>query len=119
MRGLKGLGLLLVVLAAAYLGVLAITSVERIRRTAEATIQIDARRPYTTVSTFGTSYLGGWDVSYSYEVAGRTYRSTARRPWPDFDAYEPKVCFAPANPSDHWLVAGTYPCGSVLASGVD
>jgi len=117
MRGLKGLGVLLAVLAAAYALTLGITTWERVRRSTEVAVEVIARRPYTRVDTFGGSELGGWDVNYRYVVAGVGYQATARRPWPNFDAYHAKVCYAPADPRDHWLAPGSYRCGDWQVPG--
>jgi hypothetical protein len=117
MRGLKGLGILLAVLAVAYVALVGITAYDRLRRSAEAEVMILRREPYTHVDTFGGSSLGGYDVRYAYTVNGRRYEAQDRRPWPDLDEREPKVCYAPGDPRDHWLVDGAYGCGDAFSSG--
>jgi hypothetical protein len=101
---------LLVLLAAAFAIGLTYERVETSTRTGSASVVIEAERyqpgrPMPDVVTNGT-----W-LTYSYRVAGHRYSAVTFRKWFDVDSHHPKVCYDPANPSDHLLVDGSERCG--------
>ena len=116
-RGLKGIALLLAIAVAGIAALNAVTLLDRVRRSVEAPVAIVAREPYSRVGNRGAVTLGGWDLSYTFVVDRLAYDGRARRPWTDVDARAPKICHAPNDPADHWLVAGTYRCGDPFAAG--
>ena len=53
----------------------------------------------------------GSQIQYQYTVNGRTYLAADFREWTNVAAHEPKVCFEPADPTNHLLVDGRIRCG--------
>ena len=53
----------------------------------------------------------GNQIEYQYAVDGEVYVGADFRQWTDVSAHEPKVCFDPADPTNHLLVDGRIRCG--------
>jgi hypothetical protein len=53
----------------------------------------------------------GNQIDYRYIVNATTYSGSDFRLWTNVAAHEPKVCFEPADPTNHLLVDGRIRCG--------
>lgn len=53
----------------------------------------------------------GSHLQYEYVVDGHVYLGADFRQWTDVAAHEPKVCYEPADPTNHLLVDGRIRCG--------
>ncbi len=80
-----------------------------------------ARRSGTAVATIVSALFQpggglemapqGTQIRYVYVVNGTTYSGVDFRTWSDVSLHNPKVCFEPADPTNHLLVDGRIRCG--------
>ena len=108
-RNGRYLSVLLVIAVVAVALFAAVARWETLRRSSSAPIAIRS----TLFQPGGGLELvveGTW-IDYTYEVEGKTYIARDFRQWLDIAAHRPKVCYAPSDPGDHFLVSGWIVCG--------
>lgn len=83
---------------------------ERLRRTGDVDVTIDARAFQPGSGPLPDTPQGHW-LRYSYSVGNLRFDGSTFRRWNDVERYDAKVCYDPNDPSDHMLVAGWVQCG--------
>jgi hypothetical protein len=100
------LGMLIVVAAVLFV----IGRIDTMRRSGTAVVTIVSTR-FQPGSAGLRETPQGSQIQYQYTVDGATYTGADFRSWTDVSAHEPKVCYEPADPSNHLLVDGRIRCG--------
>jgi hypothetical protein len=105
----RGLVVLVLVIAVVAIGLFVLGRIDTFVRSATAAVNI-SRTDFFGGSAFDQSPAGN-TIYYTYTVDGTTYSGVAFRRWISVNGHHPKVCFDPAQPSNHFLVEGTFRCG--------
>jgi hypothetical protein len=105
----RGLVVLVVLIASVAIGLFVLGRMDTFARSATAAVNI-SRTDFFGGSGFDQSPAGN-TIYYTYTVNGTTYSGVAFRRWINVNAHHPKVCFDPAQPSNHILIEGTFRCG--------
>ncbi|HLO36632.1 MAG TPA: hypothetical protein VK194_11135 [Candidatus Deferrimicrobium sp.] len=100
------LGVLLAVAAVLFV----IGRIDTMRRSGTAAVIIVSTR-FQPGSAGMRETPQGSQIEYQYTVNGTTYVGADFRSWTNVPAHEPKVCYEPADPTNHLLVDGRIRCG--------
>ena len=108
-HGARTIVFLLAVVVVGLSGLFIVQRMETMRRTGSTAIYI-VSTSFQLPSTYEQSPSGTW-LRYTYTVDGTTYDGYDFRHWNKVAAHDPKVCYDPADPKDHFLVSGPIRCG--------
>ena len=87
-----------------------LTQLGALRRTAEAPVTITSAVLEPGGGTKDRRERG-YHLRYVYNVGASSYPGIVFRTWTSVEGHDPKVCFDPADPRNHWLVDGDVACG--------
>ncbi len=108
-NGARTIAFLLAVTIVGLAWLIIVQRMETMRRTGSTAIDVVATS-FQLPSPFEQSPSGTW-LRYTYTVDGTTYSGYDFRRWSKVAAHDPKVCYDPADPNDHFLVSGSIRCG--------